>query len=94
MKGYNYLNELSHEELKHIIISLDEYTDSQDLLIDDLRENYIHKREYQQLQNNWNELKSWLKRFDLKYLHETCEHNLADTIEVLLDKMQEIESRK
>ena len=56
-----------------------------------LSDNTIKKDNYK---DNWNELKEYLKGFDLEYLHVTCEHNLADTIEVLLEKMQEIESRK
>ena len=65
-------------------------------ILDSGRPNgYEYIEEYLvELETNWNELKEYLKGFDLERLHETCEHNLADTIEVLLDKMQEIESRK
>ena len=47
----------------------------------------------ERLENNMNELKEYLKGFDLERLRETCEHNLADTIEVLLDKMEKIENK-
>lgn len=49
-----------------------------------LDENY-------KLKDNWNKLKEYLKNFDIEYLHETMEHNLADTIECILDRVQELE---
>lgn len=47
----------------------------------------------ERLFGNWNKLKEYLKNFDIEYLHETMEHNLADTIECILDRMQELEQK-
>ena len=56
-----------------------------------LMENCV---EYQdKLQSNWNSLREDLKRYDLTYLHETGEHQLADAIEDILDKMNELERK-
>ena len=46
-----------------------------------------------QLHSNWNSLREDLKRYDLTYLHETGEHQLADAIEDILDKMNELEGK-
>lgn len=43
------------------------------------------------IENNWSKLKEYLKSFDIKSLHEYMEHNLANTLESILNKMQEIE---
>lgn len=56
-----------------------------------IEENYKLQQENKQIKGNWNKLKEYLKNFDIEYLHETMEHNLADTIECILDKMQELE---
>lgn len=58
--------------------------------------NYIVdlKRQITQLTNNWNELEEDLKKYDLEYLHETGEHQLAYVIESILDKMKEIKEGK
>lgn len=45
------------------------------------------------LQFNWNSLREDLKRYDLTYLHETGEHQLAYAIEDILDKMNELEGK-
>ena len=47
--------------------------------------------ENKQLKDNWNKLKEYIKSFDTKSLHEYMEHNLADTLESILNKMQELE---
>jgi hypothetical protein len=49
------------------------------------------QEDYNQLQSNWDSLREDLKRYDLTYLHETGEHQLADVIEDILDKMNELE---
>lgn len=59
-----------------------------------LRENGLLYAENKQLQYNWNSLREDLKRYDLTYLHETGEHQLADVIEDMLDKMNELEGKK
>lgn len=35
----------------------------------------------------------YIKRFDFKYLHECCEHNLVDTLENLLEILQDKENK-
>ena len=47
--------------------------------------------ENQQLKDNWNKLKEYLKGFDIEYLNEVMEHNLANTLENILNKIQELE---
>lgn len=49
------------------------------------------KQENKQLENNWNKLKEYLRDFDIEYLNEIMEHNLANTLENILSKMQELE---
>ena len=66
-----------------------------------LLKDYKHQSEHQavldlieeneQLKDNWNKLKEYLKGFDIEYLNEIMEHNLANTLESILDKMQELE---
>ena len=57
-----------------------------------LNEQYIRLyKEYEQLKDNWNKIKEYLKGFDIEYLNEIMEHNLANTLESILDKMREIE---
>jgi len=51
-----------------------------------LNDTYIDFINYVQLQNNWNELKEWLKEY---YDYGDCLK-----IKFILNKMQEIESRK
>lgn len=46
---------------------------------------------YDKLVGNWNKLKEYLKGFDIEYLNEVMEHNLSNTLENILNKMQEIE---
>ena len=53
----------------------------------------ITMQEREQLQSNWNSLREDLKKYDLTYLHETGEHQLADAIEDILDKMNELEGK-
>lgn len=36
------------------------------------------------------ELEEYFKGYDIEYLHQIMEHNLADVIETLLDKIQEL----
>ena len=36
------------------------------------------------------ELEEYLKGYDIEYLHQIMEHNLADVIETLLEKIQEL----
>ena len=56
-----------------------------------LIEEYVdYEDKIDQLTNNWNELEEDLKKYDLVYLHETGEHQLAYVIESILDKMKEI----
>lgn len=43
------------------------------------------------LEDNWNKLKEYLKGFDIEHLNEIMEHNLANTLENILDKMKEME---
>lgn len=45
----------------------------------------------EKLFNNWNKLKEYLRDFDIEYLNEIMEHNLANTLENILSKMQELE---
>lgn len=47
-------------------------------------------KEIERLNNIINELENDLKRYDLEYLHETGEHQLADAIEDILDKLKEL----
>lgn len=47
--------------------------------------------ENKQLKDNWNKLKEYLRDFDIEYLNEIMEHNLANTLENILSKMQELE---
>ena len=56
-----------------------------------LNQFYYEHIELEQLKSNWNSLREDLKRYDLTYLHETGEHQLADVIEDILDKMNELE---
>lgn len=52
---------------------------------------YIEKlEEIERLNNIINEYENDLKRYDLEYLHETGEHQLADVIEDMLDKLKEL----
>lgn len=59
-------------------------------MIDD---DYIKQleQENKQLKDNWNKLKEYLRDFDIEYLNEIMEHNLANTLENILSKMQELE---
>lgn len=59
-------------------------------MIDD---DYIKQleQENKQLKDNWNKLKEYLRDFDIEYLNEVMEHNLANTLENILSKMQELE---
>ena len=43
------------------------------------------------LEDNWNKLKEYLKVFDIEHRNEIMEHNLANTLENILDKMKEME---
>ena len=45
----------------------------------------------EKLFNNWNKLKEYLRDFDIEYLNEIMKHNLANTLENILSKMQELE---
>lgn len=49
------------------------------------------EQENKQLKDNWNKLKEYLRDFDIEYLNEIMEHNLANTLENILSKMQELE---
>lgn len=49
------------------------------------------QQENEQLKDNWNKLKEYLRDFDIEYLNEIMEHNLANTLENILSKMQELE---
>ena len=48
------------------------------------------REENERLNNIINELEKDLQRYDLEYLHETGEHQLADAIEDVLDKLNEL----
>ena len=60
----------------------------------DLKHQEEKDKQINQLTNNWNELEEDLKKYDLEYLHETGEHQLAYAIESILDKMKEIKGNK
>lgn len=79
LKFGEYLNDMQYDDTTN------------KLCLDDLE--YIKKleQENKQLKDNWNKLKEYLKSFDIKSLHEYMEHNLADTLESILNKMQELE---
>lgn len=49
------------------------------------------EKQNKQLKDNWNKLKEYLRDFDIEYLNEIMEHNLANTLENILSKMQELE---
>ena len=51
--------------------------------------NYVSLEDYMKLQNNWNKLKEWLKE-DIGKQDEVPFFNFYE----ILDKMEEIESRK
>lgn len=53
----------------------------------------FYSPQYHKLQSNWNSLREDLKRYDLTYLHESGEHQLAYVIEDILDKMNELEGK-
>ena len=76
----NYTNKLQRE-LNEENLQCSKYA----IEINDLKEKYNKQV------SNWNKLKEYLKSFDIKSLHEYMEHNLADTLENILYKMQEIE---
>lgn len=64
-------------------------------LLDELdsADGYFKKSylENKKLKDTWNKLKEYLKSFDIKFLNEYKEHNLANTLENILNKMQELE---
>ena len=41
------------------------------------------------LQNRIDKAIEYIEMFDIEHLHEICEHNLVDTLEVLLDILKE-----
>lgn len=50
------------------------------------------KKENQELKSVLDEIREYIDRFNIEYLHEIYEHNLADTLEVIeeiLDKVKE-----
>lgn len=49
------------------------------------------EKQNKQLKDNWNKLKEYFRDFDIEYLNEIMEHNLANTLENILSKMQELE---
>ena len=55
--------------------------------------NYVSLEDYMKLQNNWNELKERLKE-EQKICSAHDNRIGFNFIELVLDKMQEIESRK
>ena len=47
------------------------------------------KIEKNNLQNRIDKAIEYIEMFDIEHLHEICEHNLVDTLEVLLDILKE-----
>lgn len=75
---------LIKEELKNILNYSDIFpSDCQDII------NYVER-----LENNWNKLKEWLQ--ERKFVYNITGEDLDEdtSITEVLDKMQEIESRK
>lgn len=76
---------------KYYIQGSDQYLIPKDVFKELFNEMANWKEESQKQKDNWNKLKEYLKGFDIEYLNEIMEHNLANTLENILDKMQELE---
>lgn len=87
------------EEMKEKCLAKGQYIDENakakfDMLchLEDFEVQYWElQQENKQLKDNWNKLKEYLRDFDIEYLNEIMEHNLANTLENILSKMQELE---
>lgn len=62
-----------------------------DKYFEDIQKIIDLEKENQQLQNNWNELKKWLKEVEEVRYYMTCHQRYEVFIDKILNKMQELE---